>query len=61
MEDGKSSYLVLAPTDRHYMEEGQWTYDANSKELTMSNKDRATQLKCSVVEITKDKLRIKKF
>ena len=61
MESGESSYLVLAPTDRHYMEDGQWTYNASSKVLTISNKSGETQLKCSVVEIAKDKLRIKKF
>jgi hypothetical protein len=37
-ENGKCSYLYLAPTDGHYMVQGEWTYDKSKQVITIKDK-----------------------
>ena len=57
--DGKTTYLVLAPTDRHYKEDGKWTYDAKTSSLIIYNLEGEEKAHSEIIELTKDKLILK--
>jgi len=57
-EDGKAEYSVLDENDAHTMENGKWSYDANTKKLRI-NKGNDVVHEYEVLEINDDLLRVK--
>lgn len=58
-QNGDVEYSVLADNDAHAMEQGKWTYDAQTKKLMIVNKSNAVVHEYEVVEIGEDVLKVK--
>ena len=58
-QNGDVEYSMLAANDAHTIEQGKWTYDAQSKKLMIFNKSNAVVHDYDVVEIGEDVLKVK--
>ncbi len=56
--NNECSYLVLAPNDGHYMEEGTWKFDEKNNALTIRTKQSKILYNFQVLEVTENILRI---
>lgn len=58
-QNGEVEYSMLAANDAHTMEQGKWTYDAQTKKLVIVNKSNAVVHDYEVVEIGEDVFKVK--
>ncbi len=60
LRDGyKCSYLVSAPNDGHYMEEGTWRFDEKKNILTILNRGLEVVTCFEILELKEDILKVK--
>jgi|WetSurMetagenome_2_1015567.scaffolds.fasta_scaffold1073858_1 hypothetical protein len=57
--DSKCSWFVLTPNDGHYMVDGTWTYNEETKELKLINKDDKVEFKFTIVGVEDNMLTLK--
>lgn len=55
-ENGTSNYLVLSPYDAHYMSEGKWSYDTETKTLSLKNDNDELVDQYEVIELSANKM-----
>ncbi len=60
-KNGNCSWFVLHPANRHYMEDGKFTFDPKRKEITIFNKSSEIIEKFKILNLGKDKLTIEKI
>ena len=60
MENGEVEYSVMADNDAHTTEKGRWTYDAQSKELKILNKQNTLMHEYEVIEMGENLLKVKR-
>ncbi|UCH64829.1 MAG: hypothetical protein JSW63_09395 [Ignavibacterium sp.] len=60
-DDGKCEYLVLAPNDAHYSEDGTWTYNKESRLLVIFNSSHNVLRELKIISLTKDQLKFVKI
>jgi len=58
--DSKCSWLVLAPNDGHYMQEGTWTYNEKTDELKLYNLEGKEIRKFIIEEVGENILKLRK-
>jgi len=56
---GDVEYSVLAPNDAHTTEEGEWSYNSNTKKLVILNNTNGVVSEYEVLEIKEDVLKVK--
>ena len=52
-------YLILAPNDAHYMENGNWEYDAKNNIIKVMNSDFIVLYEFEIIELKDDLLKLK--
>lgn len=57
-DSGKCAYLVLAPNDAHYFDEGTWKYDANNQTLEIIDSNNSIVNRYKIVSLTKYSLKM---
>ena len=60
-ENNEAQYLVLSPVDAHYMEAGQWSYNPNTHQLVITDKNDKTVHQYEVIKVTNSILRVKEL
>jgi hypothetical protein len=54
-------YLVLAPDDAHYMEEGIWEFNEKTNIIRVMNMESDILFKLEIIELSDDLLKLKKI
>ena len=53
-DSGKCKYLILAPNDAHYFENGTWTYNGKNQLLVIFNSSQQVIREFEIISVTKD-------
>jgi len=58
-ENGTSNYLTLSPYDAHYMSDGKWEYNPETKVLILKDENNVLVNSFEVIEILADRLTLR--
>lgn len=56
--NNEAEYLVLSPVDAHFMETGKWKYNADTRELLITDNDNRPVHRYKVIEVTNNLLQM---
>ncbi|MDI6802417.1 MAG: hypothetical protein QME58_01050 [Bacteroidota bacterium] len=56
-DSGECEYLVLAPNDAHYFENGTWTFNEDNKLLVIFDSTQQAIRELKIISVTKDQLK----